>query len=166
MHGLHGSTSVPLCALGLQMALPHSRGHRDLVGNSNGSLFQVFSAPRGFQSKGITVLGFTRSTRSRAGVQTSLQGVLWHPKRSNAKRHSTALVCCTGTLQCGYCLRRPLNFYFFFLSQVRDKKLLNDLNGAVEDAKTARLFNITSSALATFCIILIFIFLRYPLTDY
>ncbi|XP_025027018.1 interferon-induced transmembrane protein 10 isoform X2 [Python bivittatus] len=51
-------------------------------------------------------------------------------------------------------------------SKVRDKKLLNDLNGAVEDAKTARLFNITSSALATFCIILVFIFLRYPLTDY
>ncbi|XP_030340871.1 interferon-induced transmembrane protein 10 isoform X2 [Strigops habroptila] len=51
-------------------------------------------------------------------------------------------------------------------TEVRDKKLLNDLNGAVEDAKTARLFNITSSALATFCIILIFIFLRYPLTDY
>ncbi|KAG8125688.1 hypothetical protein E2320_020797 [Naja naja] len=40
------------------------------------------------------------------------------------------------------------------VSKVRDKKLLNDLNGAVEDAKTARLFNITSSALATFCIIL------------
>lgn len=50
--------------------------------------------------------------------------------------------------------------------QVRDKKLLNDLNGAVEDAKTARLFNITSSALAASCIILVFIFLRYPLTDY
>lgn len=59
-----------------------------------------------------------------------------------------------------------LLLFSFFLSQVRDKKLLNDLNGAVEDAKTARLFNITSSALATFCIILIFIFLRYPLTDY
>ncbi|KAI2558039.1 T0155194 isoform 4, partial [Pan troglodytes] len=50
--------------------------------------------------------------------------------------------------------------------KVRDKKLLNDLNGAVEDAKTARLFNITSSALAASCIILVFIFLRYPLTDY
>lgn len=50
--------------------------------------------------------------------------------------------------------------------RVRDKKLLNDLNGAVEDAKTARLFNITSSALAASCIILVFIFLRYPLTDY
>lgn len=59
-----------------------------------------------------------------------------------------------------------LHLIFIFWSQVRDKKLLNDLNGAVEDAKTARLFNITSSALATFCIILIFIFLRYPLTDY
>lgn len=53
-----------------------------------------------------------------------------------------------------------------FWLQVRDKKLLNDLNGAVEDAKTARLFNITSSALAASCIILVFIFLRYPLTDY
>ncbi|EPY78903.1 cathepsin D precursor, partial [Camelus ferus] len=51
-------------------------------------------------------------------------------------------------------------------NRVRDKKLLNDLNGAVEDAKTARLFNITSSALAASCIILVFIFLRYPLTDY
>ncbi|XP_013369770.1 PREDICTED: interferon-induced transmembrane protein 10 isoform X2 [Chinchilla lanigera] len=51
-------------------------------------------------------------------------------------------------------------------TEVRDKKLLNDLNGAVEDAKTARLFNITSSALAASCIILVFIFLRYPLTDY
>ncbi|KAM9658791.1 interferon-induced transmembrane protein 10 isoform 2-T2 [Trichechus inunguis] len=51
-------------------------------------------------------------------------------------------------------------------TEVRDKKLLNDLNGAVEDAKTARLFNITSSALAASCIILLFIFLRYPLTDY
>ncbi|KAG8513865.1 Interferon-induced transmembrane protein 10 [Galemys pyrenaicus] len=50
--------------------------------------------------------------------------------------------------------------------QVRDKKLLNDLNGAVEDAKTARLFNITSSALAASCIVLVFIFLRYPLADY
>lgn len=50
--------------------------------------------------------------------------------------------------------------------QVRDKKLLNDLNGAVEDAKTARLFNITSSALAASCIILVLIFLRYPLSDY
>jgi hypothetical protein len=53
-----------------------------------------------------------------------------------------------------------------FRLQVRDKKLLNDLNGAVEDAKTARLFNIASSALAASCIILVFIFLRYPLTDY
>lgn len=50
--------------------------------------------------------------------------------------------------------------------QVRDKKLLNDLTGAVEDAKTARLFNIASSALAASCLILVFIFLRYPLTDY
>lgn len=50
--------------------------------------------------------------------------------------------------------------------QVRDKKLLNDLNGAVEDAKTARLFNITSSALAASCILLVLIFLRYPLSDY
>ena len=56
--------------------------------------------------------------------------------------------------------------YCCFWLQVRDKKLLNDLNGAVEDAKTARLFNITSSALAASCIILVFIFLRYPLTDY
>ncbi|KFO71894.1 Interferon-induced transmembrane protein 10, partial [Cuculus canorus] len=62
--------------------------------------------------------------------------------------------CCLGFIALAYSLK------------VRDKKLLNDLNGAVEDAKTARLFNITSSALATFCIILIFIFLRYPLTDY
>lgn len=36
----------------------------------------------------------------------------------------------------------------------------------MEDAKTARLFNITSSALAASCLILVFIFLRYPLTDY
>ncbi|XP_014376906.1 interferon-induced transmembrane protein 10 [Alligator sinensis] len=62
--------------------------------------------------------------------------------------------CCLGFIALAYSLK------------VRDKKLLNDLNGAVEDAKTARLFNITSSALATFCIILVFIFLRYPLTDY
>lgn len=65
-----------------------------------------------------------------------------------------------------HCITVHLPIDFVFLPQVRDKKLLNDLNGAVEDAKTARLFNITSSALATFCIILIFIFLRYPLTDY
>jgi len=65
-----------------------------------------------------------------------------------------------------HCITVHLPINFVFLPQVRDKKLLNDLNGAVEDAKTARLFNITSSALATFCIILIFIFLRYPLTDY
>lgn len=77
---------------------------------------------------------------------------------------------CTGFCDC--CLKQVMSFIrvaitlIIFLSQVRDKKLLNDLNGAVEDAKTARLFNITSSALATFCIILIFIFLRYPLTDY
>uniref|UniRef100_A0A8D0L2P7 Interferon induced transmembrane protein 10 n=1 Tax=Sphenodon punctatus TaxID=8508 RepID=A0A8D0L2P7_SPHPU len=62
--------------------------------------------------------------------------------------------CCLGFIALAYSLK------------VRDKKLLNDMNGAVEDAKTARLFNITSSALATFCIILVFIFLRYPLTDY
>uniref|UniRef100_A0A8D2HB46 Uncharacterized protein n=1 Tax=Urocitellus parryii TaxID=9999 RepID=A0A8D2HB46_UROPR len=49
---------------------------------------------------------------------------------------------------------------------VRDKKLVNDLNGAVEDAKTARLFNIASSALAASGLVLVFIFLRYPLTDY
>lgn len=59
----------------------------------------------------------------------------------------------------------PLRLPLLWL-QVRDKKLLNDLNGAVEDAKTARLFNITSSALAASCIVLVFIFLRYPLTDY
>ncbi|KAL2805567.1 interferon-induced transmembrane protein 10, partial [Daubentonia madagascariensis] len=62
--------------------------------------------------------------------------------------------CCLGFIALAYSLK------------VRDKKLLNDLNGAVEDAKTARLFNITSSALAASCLILIFIFLRYPLTDY
>ncbi|XP_026945695.1 interferon-induced transmembrane protein 10 [Sagmatias obliquidens] len=62
--------------------------------------------------------------------------------------------CCLGFIALAYSLK------------VRDKKLLNDLNGAVEDAKTARLFNITSSALAASCIILVFIFLRYPLTDY
>ncbi|XP_029422354.1 interferon-induced transmembrane protein 10 [Nannospalax galili] len=62
--------------------------------------------------------------------------------------------CCLGFIALAYSLK------------VRDKKLLNDLNGAVEDAKTARLFNITSSALAASCIILIFIFLRYPLSDY
>ncbi|XP_007947533.1 interferon-induced transmembrane protein 10 [Orycteropus afer afer] len=62
--------------------------------------------------------------------------------------------CCLGFIALAYSLK------------VRDKKLLNDLNGAVEDAKTARLFNITSSALAASCIILVFVFLRYPLTDY
>uniref|UniRef100_H0XV41 Interferon induced transmembrane protein 10 n=1 Tax=Otolemur garnettii TaxID=30611 RepID=H0XV41_OTOGA len=62
--------------------------------------------------------------------------------------------CCLGFIALAYSLK------------VRDKKLLNDLNGAVEDAKTARLFNITSSALAASCIILVFIFLRYPLSDY
>uniref|UniRef100_A0A8C0TR09 Cathepsin D n=1 Tax=Canis lupus familiaris TaxID=9615 RepID=A0A8C0TR09_CANLF len=62
--------------------------------------------------------------------------------------------CCLGFIALAYSLK------------VRDKKLLNDLNGAVEDAKTARLFNITSSALAASCIILVLIFLRYPLTDY
>ncbi|XP_046500039.1 interferon-induced transmembrane protein 10 [Equus quagga] len=62
--------------------------------------------------------------------------------------------CCLGFIALAYSLK------------VRDKKLLNDLNGAVEDAKTARLFNITSSALAASCLILVFIFLRYPLTDY
>lgn len=62
--------------------------------------------------------------------------------------------CCLGFIALAYSLK------------VRDKKLLNDLNGAVEDAKTARLFNITSSALAASCIVLVFIFLRYPLTDY
>nr|XP_025734385.1 interferon-induced transmembrane protein 10 [Callorhinus ursinus] len=62
--------------------------------------------------------------------------------------------CCLGFIALAYSLK------------VRDKKLLNDLNGAVEDAKTARLFNITSSALAASCILLVLIFLRYPLTDY
>ncbi|XP_049636876.1 interferon-induced transmembrane protein 10 [Suncus etruscus] len=62
--------------------------------------------------------------------------------------------CCLGFIALAYSLK------------VRDKKLLNDLNGAVEDAKTARLFNITSSALAASCILLVLIFLRYPLSDY
>lgn len=62
--------------------------------------------------------------------------------------------CCLGFIALAYSLK------------VRDKKLLNDLTGAVEDAKTARLFNIASSALAASCLILVFIFLRYPLTDY
>lgn len=101
-HGVHNGTLVPLCTLWLRMTLPHSRGHRDLVclvGNSNGSLFQVFSAPRGFQPTGITGLGFTSSTHCRAEMQTSPRGVLWHPKCSNAKRHSPAVIHCTGTLQ-------------------------------------------------------------------
>lgn len=101
-HGVHNGTLVPLCTLWLRRTLPHSRGHRDLVclvGNSNGTLFQVFSAPRGFQPTGITGLGFTSSTHCRAGMQTSPWGVLWHTKRSNAKRHSPALIHCTGTLQ-------------------------------------------------------------------
>lgn len=95
-------------------------------------------------------------------------------QRGTAQPSSTVQVPykCIGF--CGCCLKQVISFIhlpvilfnYFFGSQVRDKKLLNDLNGAVEDAKTARLFNITSSALATFCIILIFIFLRYPLTDY
>ncbi|XP_060033339.1 interferon-induced transmembrane protein 10 [Erinaceus europaeus] len=62
--------------------------------------------------------------------------------------------CCLGFIALAYSLK------------VRDKKLLNDLEGAVEDAKTARLFNITSSALAASCLVLVFIFLRYPLSDY
>ncbi|XP_029439004.1 interferon-induced transmembrane protein 10 [Rhinatrema bivittatum] len=62
--------------------------------------------------------------------------------------------CCLGFIALAYSLK------------VRDKKLLNDLNGAIEDAKTARLFNITSSALATLCFIIIFIYLRYPPADY
>ncbi|XP_078540160.1 interferon-induced transmembrane protein 10 [Lissotriton helveticus] len=62
--------------------------------------------------------------------------------------------CCLGFIALAYSLK------------VRDKKLLNDRNGAIEDAKTARLFNITSSALATLCIIIIFIYLRYPPAEY
>nr|ACE79094.1 hypothetical protein [Sorex araneus] len=62
--------------------------------------------------------------------------------------------CCLGFIALAYSLK------------VRDKKLLNDLNGAVEDAKTARLFNITSSALAASCILIVLILLRYPLSDY
>nr|XP_033783891.1 interferon-induced transmembrane protein 10 [Geotrypetes seraphini]XP_033783893.1 interferon-induced transmembrane protein 10 [Geotrypetes seraphini] len=62
--------------------------------------------------------------------------------------------CCLGFIALAYSLK------------VRDKKLLNDVKGAIEDAKTARLFNITSSALATLCFIIIFIYLRYPPADY
>ncbi|XP_046300766.1 interferon-induced transmembrane protein 10 isoform X3 [Marmota monax] len=62
--------------------------------------------------------------------------------------------CCLGFIALAYSLK------------VRDKKLVNDLNGAVEDAKTARLFNIASSVLAASGLVLVFIFLRYPLTDY
>ncbi|XP_069594869.1 interferon-induced transmembrane protein 10 isoform X2 [Ranitomeya imitator] len=51
-------------------------------------------------------------------------------------------------------------------TEVRDKKLLNDLTGAVEDAKTARLFNITSSALATLTIIIVLLYLRSPPAHY
>lgn len=59
-----------------------------------------------------------------------------------------------------------LTYFFFCILQVRDKKLLNDLSGAVEDAKTARLFNITSSALATLTIIIVLLYLRSPAPDY
>ncbi|OCT83890.1 hypothetical protein XELAEV_18022029mg [Xenopus laevis] len=58
--------------------------------------------------------------------------------------------CCLGFIALAYSLK------------VRDKKLLNDLTGAVEDAKTARAFNITSSALATLCIIILLLYLRSP----
>ncbi|GAB5578235.1 interferon-induced transmembrane protein 10 [Prionailurus iriomotensis] len=76
--------------------------------------------------------------------------------------------CCLGFIALAYSLKLQLTYKLekSNVHNVRDKKLLNDLNGAVEDAKTARLFNITSSALAASCIILVFIFLRYPLTDY
>ncbi|XP_018416855.1 PREDICTED: interferon-induced transmembrane protein 10 [Nanorana parkeri] len=62
--------------------------------------------------------------------------------------------CCLGFIALAYSLK------------VRDKKLLNDLSGAVEDAKTARLFNITSSALATLTIILVLLYLRSPAPAY
>ncbi|XP_040184424.1 interferon-induced transmembrane protein 10 [Rana temporaria] len=62
--------------------------------------------------------------------------------------------CCLGFIALAYSLK------------VRDKKLLNDLTGAVEDAKTARLFNITSSALATLTIIIVLLYLRSPAPDY
>ncbi|XP_072277817.1 interferon-induced transmembrane protein 10 [Pyxicephalus adspersus] len=62
--------------------------------------------------------------------------------------------CCLGFIALAYSLK------------VRDKKLLNDLSGAVEDAKTARLFNITSSALATLTIIIVLLYLRSPAPDY
>ncbi|XP_053544898.1 interferon-induced transmembrane protein 10 [Bombina bombina] len=62
--------------------------------------------------------------------------------------------CCLGFIALAYSLK------------VRDKKLLNDLVGAVEDAKTARAFNITSSALATVCIIILLLYLRSPPAHY
>lgn len=113
---VYNGISAPLCRL--QMTLPHS-GDRGalvcLVGNSSGSLFQVFSASKNFQPTGITVLGFTSSTHSRDGVQTSPQGVLWHPKCSNTRRPSPALICvqittfrCTGL--CGCCLKQVMSF--------------------------------------------------------
>ncbi|KAM9302088.1 interferon-induced transmembrane protein 10 [Gastrophryne carolinensis] len=62
--------------------------------------------------------------------------------------------CCLGFIALAYSLK------------VRDKKLLNDLSGAVEDAKTARLFNITSSALATLTIIIVLLYLRSPPSNF
>jgi len=106
---------VPFCTLRLRMTLPHSRGHRDLVGlvsNSNRSLFQVFSALRVFHPTGVMVLGFTSSTHSRTWVQTSPWGVLRHPKHSDAKRHSPAVLCCTVWVLPE---TTSLNFFFFFL---------------------------------------------------
>lgn len=175
VHGVHDDTSVPLCTFGLKVTLPHSRAHRDLVclvSSSNRLLFQVFIcrvfSPQclASQAQSIAEPGY----KPHLGVFCCTSSI--QMQSGTAQPPSTVQVPykCIGF--CGCCLKQVMPFihlpFFcsFFFSQVRDKKLLNDLNGAVEDAKTARLFNITSSALATFCIILIFIFLRYPLTDY
>ncbi|KAB1251606.1 Interferon-induced transmembrane protein 10 [Camelus dromedarius] len=68
--------------------------------------------------------------------------------------------CCLGFIALAYSLKRNPG------AAGSGQEASQRPEGAVEDAKTARLFNITSSALAASCIILVFIFLRYPLTDY
>lgn len=85
-----------------------------LVGNR--SLFQIFSASNDFQPTGVTVLGFTSSTRSRDWVQTSPQCVLQHPRCSNTEAqpspHSVpvqvTMYRCTGF--CGCCLKQVMSF--------------------------------------------------------
>lgn len=129
VHGVHDDTSVPLCTLGLQVTLPHSRAHRDLVclaSSSNRSLFQVFIC-RVFSPRVLQRLASQAQPSAEPGCKPHF-GVFCctssiQMRSGTAQPLSTVQVRykCIGF--CGCCLKQvmpfihlPFFFYFFFVS--------------------------------------------------